>query len=785
MMSDPLTGRARDGFEEYYFQKLRSWIPELYWTNDLGNGALEALIRAMSDRLAQMRREIDRVWTASSIELADDWAVKYLGDLVGARMLSAQNARGNRTVAANFMNYNRRKTTRYLLDMLITNIVGTEGYVREIERWLARPPHELDMAYLRVAPLSEGPVGGLPDLSGPRVDDAAMPAFDEFARLPDFGPREGRAVSFDYATIHFNIFPCESWRVDMATPFWLDETHLTLDPSGRAAPLFHSATFDHRNGLWPVGPEEFPLPMRCARFNDARFEITEAALAAIASPDLTTAMTPWIGVTFRSRQDFQRILEDRLTTALYDNFRRSLLRECLVADSAKPRQIADDLRLDIAPFIDTRGLDAYEIAAADLAGWMPVAQWPQDAALLVDVARGYVQLAETPDSDAAPPDLFQPLFHHRSLVHRIGAGTFPRKSDIDLGPAFNDANVEIAFTPPAGGLRAFRDNRRYVWNLPASRRFEVTGGLRLEAADRTRPYVVLRTGDGARDLTIIGSDGQDNHLTIDGLWLGFLADMPIETAVGGPEVPAPPAHARLILDGRFETVTLRHVSLDPGGEQVRLDPGTARAIPAVTLEIEGSVRLLRIERSITGPITETRADPSLLNAGEIRISDSVVQSRDPDRPAISIELGRLHLTNTTVLGACHTTLIFATNTLFDGPLHVTNHQQSCLRFSALARYEDVTGTDPSALPRRFECVEYVRTIPPASLRSIRFGDPDFAALSELADPDLLRGGEGRTEIGVGNSRFWNQRRDDLARIVGDFLPVGQNAQIYEETGERR
>lgn len=783
-MSDLVTGRAFDGFEDYYFQKLRSWIPELYWNNDLGDGSLEALIRTFADRLAEARRETDRIWTASSVELADDWAVRYIGGLVGAVNLSAQNVRANRTVAANFMDYHRRKTTRYLLDSLVTDVVETEGYVREIERWLARPPHELDMAHIRIAPLSEGPVGGLPELAAPRVDDAALPAFDEFARLPDLGPREGRAPSFDYATIHFNLFVNESWRIEMATPFWLDETRLTLDPSGRAVPLFHSATFDHRAGLWPVGPEEFPLPMRCARFNDARFAITADALDGIGAAGVTAALTPWIGVPFRTRQDFQRMLSDQLSATLFANFRTSLLRECLVSASAKARQIAEDVRLDIGPSADTRVLDPFQIVAANLVHWMPAARWPEDAALLLDVERGQVELGEPPDDDVAPPELFHPLFYHAGLVHRVGAGTFPRESNVALGPAIDDANTEIPFAPPAAGLEAFRDNRRYVWDWPGDRRHDIAGELRLEAADRARPYVVSRTADVARDFTLVATNGQENHLVIDGLWLGLTAEGPIEFSVGGAEDSAPHEHSRLILDGRFETVTLRHVTLDPGGEQVRLDPSVARAIPAVTLEIEGSVRLLRIERSITGPVVETRDDPSLLNAGEIRISDSVVLSTDPKRPAISTALGRLYLTNTTVIGACHANLLFATNTLFDGPLHVTNRQQSCLRFSAVARYEDIEDTPSSTLPRRFSCVEYTGTVPPGSISSVRFGDPDFVALSDIADADLLRGGENRTEIGVGNSRYWNLRRDDLARVINTFLPVGQDAQIYEESGSR-
>jgi hypothetical protein len=772
-MSNPLTGRAADGFEAYYYRKLRSWIPELYWINDLETGSLDALIQAVADRLAQMRRDVDRVWTASSVEIADDWAIRYLGDLVGAETLSASNPRGNRTLAANFMSYHQRKTTRYLLDTLIEDIAGAEGYVREIERWLARAPHELDLAYLRRAPLSEGPVGGLPQLAGPRTEDAALPAFDEFARLPDFGPREGRTASFDYATIHFNLFPGESWRVDMATPFDFDATHRTLDPSGRAIPLYHSATFDHRDGLWPVGPEEFPLPMACARFNDARFEVTQDALDTIGSPQLTAELTHWIGVAFRTKQDFERILIAPMPAPLPANFRDELLVQCFREDSPKGRQLAWDLRLDIGPFVDTRVLDPFQIIAADLATWRDVVGLPPDAAILVDPATGQVRLAADP-----APDLFHPLYHHVGSIYRVGAGTFPRESDVPLGPAFNDANTEVPFAPPAAGLQTFGDNRRYVWGWNAQRRHDVTGALRLEAADRARPYVVSRTGAAQRDFTLRGAAGQDNDLVIDGLWLGLLANAAIETNVGAGN-PAPPAHARLILDGDFRSVTLRHVTLDPGGEQVRLDPALARAIPTVTLEIEGSIRLLKIDRCITGPIVETRADPSILNAGEIRISDSIVQSLDPTRPAISIELGRLHLTNTTVLGTCLAKLLFATNTLFDGRLNVTNRQQSCLRFSAVARYDDDT---PSKLPRRFEGVEYAHTIPPTSFASTRFGDADYAALSTLADRGLRQGGENGTEIGVGNTRFRQTRQDDLMRVIAKFLPVGQNAQIYEAIG---
>ena len=787
-MNSPVIDQAEDGFESYYFHKLKSWVPALYWNNDLGDDSLHHLMRAIAERAAQTRREIDQVWTASSIEMADEWAVPFIGDLVGAEPLSAQNARANRVTAANMTGYHARKTTRYLLDQFITDIVGSEGYVREIERWLARPPHSRDQAFTRRAPLSGGIVGGFPELGMPRADDAALVAFDEFARLPEYSPRTGRRASFDYGTVHFNLFPYESYRLDMVTPFWLDDTHLTLDPSGRAIPLYHAATFDHRNGELPIGPEEFPLPMRCARFNDAQFMVTQDAVDAIGDATVAGILSRWIGAEFKTRQDLRRVMTDQLNAVQFTQLFGAILRETAVTSSAKHRQIRDDVQLDIGPFADVPALDASEVVAGNLAAWIAAGNWPSAAALVFDPERGAVQFEAALDAVADPPQVFHPRFYHLGTLHRIGAGGYARQSPVPRGPAVSDANTEVAQVIPANGEVAFGDNRRYVWQWNGARTHVVTGTLRLEAADQTRPYLVSRSDAGTLDFTITGDDSTDgdgaflheNHLVIDGLWLGVLADAAIETAVADADEAAPVTQARLILDGQFDSVTLRHVSIDPGGE--RLVPTTGRAIPAVTLEIEGSIKGLRIENAITGPIVETRSDPSLLNAGMIRIKNSVIVANDPTSPALSAELGQIHMENCTVFGEVRANLIYATNTIFDGPLYVANTQKSCLRYCALgAQYPAVPA---SVLPRQFECTRYDAVIPAPSFLSKTFGDPNFAALSPLADDALFLRGEDGTEIGVGNMRYWNRRVDDLSRFVSKFMPVGQNAQFYQDIGDR-
>ena len=781
-MSDMLTDRANDGFEPYYANKLRAWIPEIYWNNDQDDDSLKHWVDAIAQRTAELRREIDRVWTASSIELADDWAVGFLGELVGAEQLSAQNARANRVTAANMTTYHARKTTRYLLDQFITDIVGSEGYIREIEYWLARAPHLLDMEHSRRAPLTGTVLGGLPNINAPRVDDASLPVFDEFTRFADPRPQRGQNTRFNFDTVHFNLFPFETYRLDRVSPFMLDETHYTLDPSGRATALFHSASFDHRNGQWPIGPEEFPLPMRCARFNDAQFMITETGLNTIGNVNITNALTPFIGVTFTTRQDLRRVVADALSVGQMTSFWGAILRRSAVETSAKQRQLADDVQLNIGMDGETNLLNDHEIMAGNLRTWITPLNWPTTAALIFDPETGAVQLPDALDASADPIEIFQPHFVHHGLMHRVGAGGFERASNVAQIAPPADVNIEGNFNPASSGEHMLTDNRRFEWGWNGAREHLVQGEWSLIAADQTRPYLVSRSDSGTLDFTIRGDGDHENHLLIDGVWLGVLANAVIENNVLDAQTPSPITHARLIIDGTFETITLRHVTIDPGGEQIRLDPTIARGIPTISTQIEGSIKSLRIENAIMGPLVETRNDASLLNAGEIRIENSIIQSLDPALPALSTQLGTLNIENSTILGACDANQIYATNTIFAGPLSVTNSQMSCLRYCAVGDYVGLAPLAPSVLPRRFECVTFTGAVPEVSFASQRFGDPDFATLSPLADQRLFTGGELRTEIGVGNSRFWNQRIDDLSRFVSKFMPLGQEAQFFEDIG---
>ena len=92
---------------------------------------LRALVEILATQAATLRRSDDRLWDDVFIDLCDDWAVPYLGDLVGTRLVSALDTRGRRVDVAKTIYYRRRKGTPRVLEELIGDITGWDGTVIE------------------------------------------------------------------------------------------------------------------------------------------------------------------------------------------------------------------------------------------------------------------------------------------------------------------------------------------------------------------------------------------------------------------------------------------------------------------------------------------------------------------------------------------------------------------------------------------------------------------------------------------------------------------------------
>src|SRR5262245_24783389 len=142
-----LLAPALDEFERYYTEKIWEWIPAVYKDEDClapRPDVLRSMVIILAAQAATARRSIDRLWEDEFIELCDDWAIPYIGDLVGTRLVHELNRRGRRVDVARTIFYRRRKGTPQVLEILIGDITGWQGVVVESFKRLARARHGFD-----------------------------------------------------------------------------------------------------------------------------------------------------------------------------------------------------------------------------------------------------------------------------------------------------------------------------------------------------------------------------------------------------------------------------------------------------------------------------------------------------------------------------------------------------------------------------------------------------------------------------------------------------------------
>ena len=195
---------ADDFYDRFYTEKLWELIPSIHRHEDgiAGRGTLRALIEIIAEQAALLRRSQDRLWDDAFIDLCDDWAVPYLGDLVATRMVSALNRRGRRVDVAKTVYYRRRKGTPRVLEELIADICGWEGKVVESFRFLGRARHRLDPRLDELA----SPAPGWADLRRPRIAEQTDGPWDPFAHTPDLRRARGRDGRWNLPRVTFHLF---------------------------------------------------------------------------------------------------------------------------------------------------------------------------------------------------------------------------------------------------------------------------------------------------------------------------------------------------------------------------------------------------------------------------------------------------------------------------------------------------------------------------------------------------------------------------------------------------
>jgi hypothetical protein len=756
---------ARDGFERHYAETFWKLVPEVYRHEDgLADppGQLRALCDMLGVEAAVARRGIDRLLADTRIDEADDWALPYIAQLLGTRLTSALNPAARRADIAHTISYRRRVGTPHLLERLADDIadwdaVASEGFLRLARRW-----HLLDTDFL-AGRITRTPRGGYARLGDARVSDVLDTGFDDLAHRPQIRPPDaGRGRLYEIPGVNLFVYRQYAFPLSGVTPFSLDATHYTLDPSGRDVPLFQrggldpfaaaaNQEFEQRFDCAPKREWSVRAPITCRRLNSAVYRLAP-------DPAHPAAWAPLVGRTFF---DTQAIVEE--AQGLGGIVIANLLDTALSAVAPKAnlvvraRTITPSIDLAIRANSAGNSLDPSALSGAGLGSWADGAVTGAWVEALVDPARGRVQLTAPPPAGRR----LQARLIYYGIFWPVGAGTHDRRRTLPSG-----SPIPVGLTPAfatLSGDRLFADSRTYAPTTAGGGQMQVGGTTRLWAANRTRPYVRIAAPNGQRQVRFAATGGS-RMLEIDGLWIGI--------ALSG--VPAPVDLAELVLEGNWDKVVLRDVTLDPGGDQAVLPAALPVRIPHVRLVIAGTVAELEITRCILGSLAEASGlAGGACSAARVTIRDSIIMRHGDTAPAIALGTADLTLERSTVFGALAAARADISQSIIDGEVRVENAQESCFRFSA--------ARSGGRIPAQFQSVVFPDGLPVETFVSRRFGDPGLAQLAAAAPSTIARGGEDGTEMGVFNGALDPIKRDDLEAKIAEYAPVQARVQIVTAT----
>lgn len=779
-MSDTVSKPADDGFDRHYAEKIWALVPEVYRNRD-GEfdkpGPLRALVEILAEQAAVARRSIDRLWADSRIEEADDWAVPYIGDLVGARPVNALNRGAQRANVGRTIHYRRRLGTLRLAELLADDIADWDAVASEAFRRLIRHWHMLDGGPM-AGPISNTPQWGYAELRQVRVDSILDRAHDDLSHCPDFRRQRGSLGRYSIPKVNLHLFRQFAFPLAGVMPVEIAPQLYSLDPSGRDAALFqvgHSpreldvSELDAarlRLGV-PLEDEcraarewEMRAPIPCRRLNFAGFR----PMFSHAPVGLEAALERIYGRRFATERGMLEAANAALAetpappNALSAAQSAWLIARAMESDSPRRNLLpgGDAATLSIAIAVGAAAdpaLGPESLYGANLEEWGEDLQPPAWVEALVDPARGRLRLMDplSADEDVRVERLYYGAFWP------VGAGTHDRASGLAAASFAPVASLQPDWTAALAGEHRFMDNRTYRPQLPPNGIVEAEGDLTLSAANQRRPYIVLEPAAG--DTVILRSTRPGARLVIDGLWLGVFG-----AGAAGPTT--------LRIDGSWAQVVLRNVTVDPGGERAAGPGQPADPIPAVRLAFGGAVDELVIERCVTGRIVEqgTPFDPCATDT--VRITDTIVRSATPD-PAIALRNASLTVDATTVFGDLIVGRIDASELLTDGRVLVEDRQAGCFRFSAAAA--------GSRVPRPYESHFFEDGLPFGTFISRRFGDAGYAQLSEIAPAEIREGGEDGVEIGAFKAALDPIKRTDLAAKLAEFMPINVIVQQMIET----
>jgi phage tail-like protein len=702
-----------------YLYKL---LPAIYREKDIGLGyPLRALFSVLQDQHDLLESDIAAMYDNWFVETCETWILPYIGQLVAAGRLGRRLHRAidTRALVANTLAYRRRKGTAAVLEEAVAQASGRPTKIVE---------PRATIAMTRVFDRSDETRRINLDLRAARSLAHLGGAFDDIPRLAvirDDGLHGlGRVELWQWLKQSYPLRGVDAGAVEG------DPARRTFHPLGLDTPLFNLPQ-TRANGLAAVGERNVPGPLRR---NLVALDLAEAQ-SGDPSPDNVFAGDPAFSIYLDGQG---------------------------------------------APG-DSASLSPAEMVVADLSDWQaPLATGR--AKVAVDPERGRLLLLGD-----APGDVSVTTDHCFGFPDDLGGGPYarpasPTREDMLHRRAWlGEAEIwrnDPAAAPPfdlAEALQDWRDaqdNRakqnREADQAKTARPFdtvEIDGVIEIPDSHTCRaPVSGTRrrpAAEWAIDLT--GAGGKSRNLAI----TARRGERPC--LIGGLHVTTDATGGALVLDGLMIEGAL-HLS---GNLALIVRNCTIAGVIMEASQQAGAGKstsdgpsdlYVRLETSLVGPVrlpaegARLEAIRSIIDGGD----DAAIRGHTGRGPPTTTHAATIH-------GAAEVRRLHASDTLFSGPLNVSETRKGYVRYCYLP--------PGSRTPPRYACqppaVPGPGPAPPSPrFESRQLGQPGYFHLLPGAPAEWLRGASDGQAFGAFHDLGEAVRDDNLADALTEYMPFG-------------
>jgi hypothetical protein len=740
-------------------------LPAVYRLRDAERGyPLQALLRVVEEQVNIVEADIARLYKNWFIETCDDWVVPYIGDLIGWQQVHEAGEPGSseslrdiernkilipRRELANTIGYRRRKGTLALLELLANDVAGWPARAVEFFRLLGSSQN-INLPHMR-----RGLTVDVRQETGLGLIDGS---FDRSAHTVDI-----RRINSSRATGRYNIssvglFVCRL----KSCPVTLSRAHCAED----------------------IGPECFTFSVLG---NDSPLfaePVRETDPTSIAQEtNLPVAIRRQ---AFEAHETVHHVRRTHASEAYYGDGKSVAIwirKRKRGRDETSERELIPAKRIVPADLSEWRYRPRHDRVAVDpVLGRIvfPSGYIPKDG---VWVSYYYGFSANIGGGEYDRP-ISQPAIHK---LYRVG----PKEKFRTINAALRRWRKNDAAKNPNAVVEIV-DSGVYVEQINVH--LDEYQSLQLRAANGKRPVIRLLDWHSDRPdaLTIEGDRG--SRVTLDGL------------LISGRSVA---------IEGEIAAVKIRHCTLVPGwtidstGRPYRpVEPNLELFCPYARVEIEksilGSIQVHPL--MINSPLydghrqkekdTSAVAESGCYGIGYgftidpicLHISDSILDATDSTSEAIGapgclVAHARLRIARSTVFGQVQVhAIVLAENSIFDGKVTVARSQQGCMRYCYV--------TPGSRTPPRYQCQpdlaakgktgdlktsEETRVKP--RFNSTRYSRPEYCQLADDCAPEISRGADDESEMGVFHDLYQPQRMANLRARLDEYSPAGMDAAI--------